>query len=265
MGIALVWSPHSRHATMRICRIDPTPVRAMPIAFGLEPPHTFRRMTIKRKVRRHPMSNARAFRTKKSKTPTAVNRKVTPTRLPNKDLRPREYLKPNEVDRLMVTAAKLGRYGHRDGTLILLTYRHGLRVSELVALRWDQLDLQAGLLHVSRNKNGIDSVHPLRGPELRALRRLQRDDDAGSYVFMTERGGPMTEDNVRKLVQRAGKEAKLAFPVHPHMLRHACGYKLANDGHDTRSIQHYLGHKNIQHTVRYTELSPHRFRDFWRD
>ena len=82
---------------------------------------------------------------------------------------------------------------------------------------------------------------------------------------MTERGGPMTTDNVRKLVQRGGQEAKLPFPVHPHMLRHACGYKLANDGHDTRAIQHYLGHRNIQNTVRYTQLSAQRFKDFWKD
>jgi type 1 fimbriae regulatory protein FimE len=148
---------------------------------------------------------------------------------------------------------------------LLLAYRHGLRVSELAALRWDQVDLRAGLLHVSRLKNGIPSVHPLRGPELRALRRLQREYEVGAYVFVTERGGPMTPDGVRKVIQRAGEEAGLGFPIHPHMLRHSCGYKLANDGHDTRAIQHYLGHKNIQHTVRYTELAPTRFKNFWRD
>src|SRR3954447_475876 len=103
----------------------------------------------------------------------------------------------------------------------------GLRVFELVALRWEQIDFKGALLHVNRNKNGISSVHSLRDPELRALRRLKRDDGPGAYVFMTERGGPMTTDNVRKLVQRGGQEAKLPFPVHPHMLRHACGYKLA--------------------------------------
>ena len=122
-----------------------------------------------------------------------------------------------------------------------------------MALRWEQVDFKAGLLHVNRAKNGIASVHPLRGPELRALRRLQREGSSGAYVFMTERGGPMTTDNVRKLVQRAGQEARLAFPIRPHMLRHACGYKLANDGHDTRAIQHYLGHRNIQNTVRATQ------------
>jgi type 1 fimbriae regulatory protein FimB/type 1 fimbriae regulatory protein FimE len=158
----------------------------------------------------------------------------------------------------------LGRHGHRDSTLILIAYRHALRVGELVALRWDQVDLKQGLLHVARLKNGMPSTHPLRGPELRALRRLQRESDS-PYVFTTERGGPMTTSNVRKMIARAGELARLGFPVHPHMLRHAAGFKLANDGHDTRAIQHYLGHKNIQHTVRYTEMAPDRFRGFWRD
>jgi type 1 fimbriae regulatory protein FimB/type 1 fimbriae regulatory protein FimE len=165
----------------------------------------------------------------------------------------------------MDAARRIGRHGHRDATLILIAYRHGLRVSELVALRWDQLDLKAGTLHVARLKNGSPSVHPIRGPELRALRRLQRDYSSTPYAFVTERGGPMTDSNVRKMIARAGVEARLPFPVHPHMLRHACGYKLANDGHDTRAIQHYLGHRNITHTTRYTELASDRFNGFWRD
>ena len=150
-------------------------------------------------------------------------------------------------------------------TLLLLAYRHGLRVRELMGLRWDAVDLKAGLLHVARKNNGTPSTHPLRGIELRALQRLQREGHSDAYLFTSERGGPMTTDNVRKMVQRAGQEARLSFPIHPHMLRHACGYKLANDGQDTRAIQQYLGHKNIKHTVRYTELAPTRFKDFWRD
>ena len=147
----------------------------------------------------------------------------------------------------------------------MLAYRHGLRVSELVALRWDQVDLKAGALHVSRLKNGSPSVHPLRGPELRALRRLQREYPAAPYVFVTERRGPLTTSAVRKMIARAGRVARIPFPVHPHMLRHATGYKLANDGHDTRAIQQYLGHRNITHTVRYTELAAGRFNRFWND
>ncbi len=211
------------------------------------------------------MATVVALRAKKPTRPNIENRKVMPTRVPNAQLRSREYLTPGEVHKLIEQAGKLGRHGQRDATLLMLAYRHGLRVSELVALRWDMIDLKQGRLHVNRLKNGIASVHPLRGPELRALRKLERDYPETNYVFVTERKGPLTPDTVRKLLQRAGETAGLGFPVHPHMLRHACGYKLANDGHDTRAIQHYLGHRNIQHTVRYTELSPARFKDFWRD
>jgi type 1 fimbriae regulatory protein FimB/type 1 fimbriae regulatory protein FimE len=111
----------------------------------------------------------------------------------------------------------------------------------------------------------MPSVQPIGGEELRALRALKREVHAGRYVFMTERGAPMTAAGFRKLLARLGATAKFAFLVHPHMLRHATGYKLANDGRDTRAVQHYLGHKNIMHTVRYTELSPERFKDFWAD
>ncbi len=183
----------------------------------------------------------------------------------NADVRPREYLTDKEVRRLIKGAAKTGRHQHRDSTRILVTYRHGLRVAEVIALLWDHVDLSQGRLHVNRVKQGIPSVHPLRGPEIRALRRLRREYPDSPHLFVTERRGPLTDSTVRKMVTRAGENAGFDFPVHPHMLRHATGYKLANDGHDTRAIQQYLGHKNIQHTVRYTELSPARFRDFWND
>ena len=193
-------------------------------------------------------------------------RRVMPMRRPNAELRTREYLTPSEVAKLMKVAAQRSRYGQRDACLILLGYRHGLRVSELVALKWDQVDLKAGHLHVRRAKNGTPSTHPMQGDELRALRQLAREwPDHGGFVFVSERGGPMSADGVRKLITRTGEEAKLSFPVHPHMLRHACGFKLANDGHDTRALQLWLGHRSIQHTVRYTELSPARFKGFWRN
>jgi type 1 fimbriae regulatory protein FimE len=190
---------------------------------------------------------------------------LPPRRLSNASRRKREYLTSDEVEKVLQAAGKLGRHGPRDRTLILLAYRHGLRVSELVALRWDQVDLKAGLLHVARLKNGLASTHPIRGPELRALRELRRDYPSSPYLFVSELGGPLTPATVRKLFARAGERAKLPFPIHPHMLRHSTGYKLANDGHDTRAIQQYLGHRNITHTVRYTELSPERFKGFWKD
>lgn len=188
-----------------------------------------------------------------------------PTKPRNKDVRTREYLTPDEVDRLMNGAGKIGRHGFRDKTLILIAYRHGLRVSELVSLRWHQIDLKQGLLAVTRLKGGVNSTHPIRGPEIRSLKRLQREYERSPYVFVTERRGPLTTSAVRKIIVRAGESAELGFPVHPHMLRHACGYKLANDGHDTRAIQLYMGHSNIQHTCRYTELAAGRFNGFWSD
>jgi type 1 fimbriae regulatory protein FimB/type 1 fimbriae regulatory protein FimE len=174
-------------------------------------------------------------------------------------------LTPAEVEKLLQASGKVGRHGARDRTLILLAYRHGLRVSELVTMRWEQIDFKAGSVHVNRLKNGLASTHPIRGVELRALRELRRAYPDSPYVFVTEREGPMTPATARKLIARAGELAKLPFPIHPHMLRHACGYKLASEGQDTRSIQQYLGHKNITHTVRYTELSPERFKGFWKD
>jgi len=196
--------------------------------------------------------------------PATEKRTVTPRRRPNAKLRTREYLTEAEVERL-IEASKSNRYGHRDATMILMAYRHGLRVSELVDLRWDQIDFDTANLAVRRVKSGSPSTHPIRGDELRALRRLEREQESKSpFVFTSERGSPFTTAGFARLVERAGAAAKLGFKAHPHMLRHACGFALANKGHDTRALQAYLGHKNIQHTVRYTELSPDRFKDFWR-
>ena len=197
-------------------------------------------------------------------TPATVKRTVTPTRLPNADLRTREYLTEAEVEGLM-TATRKNRWGHRDATMIRVAYRHGFRPAELVDLRWDQIEFGSGALHVRRVKRGTPSTHPILGDELRALRRLQREQEPKSpFVFTSERGSPFTTAGFARMVERTGAEAKLGLKVHPHMLRHACGYALANRGHDTRALQAYLGHRNIQHTVRYTELSPTRFKDFWR-
>ncbi len=188
-----------------------------------------------------------------------------PTRRKNIEYRSREYLTEEEVGQLGAAAGRVGRHCHRDSTLIMIAFRHGLRVSELARLRWDQIDLTQGLMHVLRIKRGTPSVHPLRRPEIEALRKLLEENLGLPYVFLSERMAPLTADAIRKVISRAGKEAGLPFQVHPHMLRHACGYKLAQAGQDTRAIQHYLGHNNIQHTVRYTHLSSDRFRNFWND
>ncbi len=199
-------------------------------------------------------------------TPATENRTVAPPRRkPNADLRTREYLTETEITKL-IEAVQDNRWGHRDATMILVAYRHGLRVSELVDLRWDQFDFDRATLAVRRVKKGTPSTHPINGDELRALRKLQREQKPNSpFVFTSERGAPFSTAGFARLIERAGAAAKLGFKAHAHMLRHACGFALANKGHDTRSLQAYLGHKNIQHTVRYTELSPHRFKDFWRE
>jgi type 1 fimbriae regulatory protein FimE len=192
-------------------------------------------------------------------TPTIVNRTL-PKRLPTA-YRVREYLTEKEVDRLIETAKRRGRNGPRDAAAILLAYRHGLRATELCTLRWAQIDLRHGRLHVNRVK-GQEAVHPLHRPELRALRPLQGNSP---YVFVTEAGTPVTTAWFLRMIQRTGVAANLPFQVHPHMLRHSTGYKLANDGQDTRSLAHYLGHRNLQSTARYSALAPDRFAKFWKD
>ena len=198
--------------------------------------------------------------------PTSVNRTVTPRRPPNRTLRTREHLTVHEVEQLIKAMAG-NRSAHRDGTMVLMAFRHGLRASELCDLRWEQVDFTRAVLHVRRVKNGTPATHPLTGREMRALRRLQREQDPSSpFMFVSERGAPFSTAGFARLLQRAATKADLGgLKVHAHMLRHATGFKLANDGVDTRSLQAYLGHRHISNTVRYTELSSQRFRDFWQD
>ena len=203
--------------------------------------------------------------TRRKPRPETVLGKVPPRKIPNLDQRPREHLTPKEVERLMKAAKQLGRHGDRDATLILMAYRHALRVAELVDLRWSQVDFDGYCLHVNRRKNGRPSTHPLTGDETRALRKLRKRYEDSEYVFVSERQTPLTTSSVRKIVTRAGEKAKLGPSVHPHMLRHSTGFYLANKGIDTRSIQAYMGHQNIQNTVRYTEMAPGRFRGFFKD
>jgi type 1 fimbriae regulatory protein FimB/type 1 fimbriae regulatory protein FimE len=196
--------------------------------------------------------------------PTTENRTVTPRRPKNAAVRTREHLTIDEVERL-IEAAKDNRYGHRDALMILLTFRHGLRAAEICDLRWEQVDFKTATLHVRRRKNGTPATHPLTGREMRALRKHQRDSERSPFVFVSERGAPLTAPGFSRMVERAAAAVDLGIKAHAHMLRHACGYKLANDGIDTRSLQAYLGHRNIQNTTRYTALAPDRFKGFWKD
>lgn len=180
------------------------------------------------------------------------------------EVRTREHLLPAEVEAMREGLRKSkGRHAHRDSTLLLLIYRHGLRVSEASALRWEQIDFNGGTIYVKRVKKGTPSTQPLYGDEIRSLRKLQRDYPASPYVFQSSQRGPLARDTVSGIVEQAGELAGLSFPFHAHMLRHGTGYYLANRGTDTRTIQSYLGHNNIQHTVRYTELASGRFQGLW--
>src|SRR5271154_919924 len=166
--------------------------------------------------------------------PSNIANRTVPRRAPNSELRAREYLTEKEIDRIQDAARRRSRYGHRDATMILVAYRHGLRASEVCCLRWDQIELDSGRLHVRRAKGGIDNVHPLSGKEIRALRQLRRENMESRYVFVTERGGPATTAGFLKAIARIGEAAKLPFPIHPHMLRHSTGYKLSVDAFGAR-------------------------------
>jgi len=179
-------------------------------------------------------------------------------RLKNSELREREHLLPDEVERLIQASKSVGRHGLRDSLLILIGYHHGLRVSEICDLRWSDLDFKSAHLYVRRLKGSNSSTHPIDGRELRGLRALLRSQgkEPSPWVFVSERKAPLTPDTVRKLVTRAGGVANLPFPIHPHMLRHSCGYYLAAKGYDLRLIQSWLGHKSLTNTLIYTQLAP---------
>jgi type 1 fimbriae regulatory protein FimE len=154
--------------------------------------------------------------------PEAASVKTNPDR--------RKHLTPHETTALIDAAGRSGRQGARDKLLCLLLYQHGLRVSEGVNLRWSAVDFRAGTLAVRRSKRGRNSTHPLWRNEIGALRRLRKEWPDGEYVFQSERGNPLCDDMARRIIARAGKASGLAFHVHPHMLRHTCGYKLINSG-----------------------------------
>lgn len=183
------------------------------------------------------------------------------------DKKGKDFLTEGEMKRLL-DAAKGDRYGARDHLILLMTYRHGLRVSELIDLRLRELDLDTSRLFVRRKKGSLSTHQPIEGDELRALRawlreRSLRTDARSPYLFLSERG-PFTRQAVNYIVSQAGERARLPFSVHPHMLRHSTGFYLANKGFDTRLIQDYLGHRNIAHTVKYTRTAAGRFEGLWR-
>jgi type 1 fimbriae regulatory protein FimB/type 1 fimbriae regulatory protein FimE len=174
---------------------------------------------------------------------------------------------PSEVAALLKAAKQSGRYRLRDEAAILLAYRHGLRAEELVSLRWAHVDRKGATITIHRKKGGMPTQHPLRAVELRVLGSLRREQPDTEYVFTSERGAPWTTSNFAKIVKRLHRAAGLpdSVPSNPHALRHACGFKLANDGVDTRGLSHYLGHRSLASTEVYTAQAAKRFQDFWKD
>jgi type 1 fimbriae regulatory protein FimB len=179
----------------------------------------------------------------------------------------RKHLSGREFERLL-DAIKGSRNETRDRCLILLMFRHGLRVSEACGLVLEQVDVESRILHVARLKGGLSTTHPLRGDEIRAIKawlvERARMKPPGRAFFLSEQRKPLHRSTVNLALRKYGEKAKLPVAVHPHMLRHACGFALADQGADTRLIQDYLGHRNIQHTVRYTATNPARFEKLWR-
>lgn len=178
----------------------------------------------------------------------------------------RDYLHPQEIDRLLTAAKTFPRHGTRNHLLILVAYRHALRISEAINLRTSDVDLDSGRIHCRRLKGSVSNSHPLERDEIRAYRRWlkERPQTALNFVFVSERGSPLTRQSAWRIVAEAGERAGLELDIHPHMLKHSCGYFLANKGYDTRLIQDYMGHKQIQNTVKYTATNARRFEGLWR-
>jgi type 1 fimbriae regulatory protein FimB/type 1 fimbriae regulatory protein FimE len=194
--------------------------------------------------------------------PEAEKTTVKGGRGKNADYRQREYLTEKEIDKLIAAAGESRNPG-RNRLLILMAFRHALRVSELVDLRWQQVHLDSATIDIRRAKNGTTGIHGLQGDELRLLRALRREHPHADFVFLSERKAPLSVDGAQKLIERLGESAGLPFPIHAHMLRHAAGYALAARGVDTRTLQAFMGHKSIANTVIYTSVADKRIRNIW--
>ena len=182
--------------------------------------------------------------------------------------RTREHLTPEEVNKLLdgCKAQDVSRNPERDYCILLLMFRHGLRVSEVCSLQLSDVDVKEKLIHVKRLKDCESGTHPLFNGEPRAvaawLRCRYKMQPQGNTLFVSERRKPLARSAVWALIKKVATAAGLAdLNIHPHMLRHACGYNLVNKGTNVRIIQSFLGHKSIQSTARYTALAPKSVRE----
>ena len=191
--------------------------------------------------------------------PVAQKSNLSPGRQKNDELRSRTYLTIAEVNDLLQAVGSRGRHTTRDYALVLLMFRHGLRVSEAIALKWDAVMFDQGKIYLNRLKGSVSGSHPLQADEVEALQELKALGNDARLLFVGERGLALSRAAVGKILSRAGELANLPLKAHPHMLRHSCGYHLANQGMDTRLIQDWLGHKDIKNTVGYTKLNTDRF------
>ena len=184
---------------------------------------------------------------------------LSPGRAKNIELRSRTYLTLAEINELLVAVQARGRHTERDYALLLLMFRHGLRVSEAIAMRWDAISFDDRKISINRIKGSLSGAHPLQADEIEALEALKARGYDSRSLFVSERGGQLSRHAVGKVLAQATELAELGIKTHPHMLRHSCGYHLANQGTDTRLIQEWLGHKDIKNTVGYTALNTERF------
>ena len=210
------------------------------------------------------MSLGVIFKMSKNLEFSAIRSKASPPPIKpsNKSRREREYLTEPEIKELISSAINTNHI-NRNRLIIYMMFYHGLRVSELIFLKWGQICLKNAIIHINRAKNGVPSIHPLKKNEIKLLKKLDSYKNRSGYIFLTERATPFSSRQIHYIIDRISKHSSLNILVHPHMLRHSCGYYLANKGIDTRSIQAYLGHADIKSTVIYTEISPSRFMNFF--
>ncbi len=185
------------------------------------------------------------------------------------DNKKRNFLTHNEIESLL-KAANTGTHATRNYCLTLLCFIHGFRASEICRLQISDIDIKSRCIYIHRLKKGFSTTHPLLSEEIQALKnwliiRATYPHSNSEWLFLSRKGNPLSRQQFYQIISASGDNAGLPLEIHPHMLRHSCGFALANMGIDTRLIQDYLGHRNIRHTVWYTASNAGRFYGIWDD